>query len=367
MHGTPFPKITVLFVICLLLFCSKVFGQKKVDDGDVDITKCWSYPLGDAAGEQILTVGNRVFLGLPGAKIESLARDGKKIWSAEFGGEISSNIIAVDSGLFFTTSAVSNDSAKLSGGKLRWISKETGVTNWTVALPDGERYYLKIFNETVIVVSQNGTVESVDAKIGNIKWRRQIAEGFVANPSFTATSLTVATTGKQLFTISLSSGEIELMRKVAFNVTALSTTENGKLIVGDERGNVFTMNGDDRPIWNFKTGGAISNILSISDNILVASHDNFVYFLVARNGGRIWKKRFAGRVAQLMNVSDRLAVVSSFEERGAVLTDLSNGRVAGQIIFEEDESLVAALTVSDGVVFIVTDKAAYAYGLNGCP
>ena len=366
MHSTPFPKIAVLFVISSVLLCPNVFGQKKADV-EVDVSKCWSYPLGDAAGEQIVTDDTRIFLELSGARIEALSLDGKKIWSSELGGEISSNILALNGSLFFTTSVVSSDATKAGGNKLRWVSKETGITNWTVILPDASRYFLAGFNDTVIVVSKNGAVESIDARNGTVKWTRQIAEGFVAEPSFTGTNLTIATAANQLFGISFATGEIESMRKVSFGVTAVNAAANGKLVVGDERGNVFTVAGDDRPIWTFKTGAAISNIVNLANNILVASHDNFVYYLAAKNGGRVWKRRFPRRVAHMANVSDRFALISSYEERGGILTDLSNGRVAGQIAFEEGERLVAEPIVSSGLVFVLTNATLYAYSLNGCP
>ncbi len=366
MHGTPFPKITVLFVVCLVLLCSSLFGQKRAN-AEVDVSKCWSYPLVGVTADQIAADESSVFVGTTGAKIEALSREGKKIWSSEFGGEISSNIIASDSSLFFTTSVISDDSTKPGGSKLRWVSKETGITNSTLTLPDAARYYISVFNGAIIVVSKNGAIESVDAKSSNVKWSRQIAEGFIAEPSFTTDRVFVATTGKQIFGVLLASGEIDSIRKVPFGVTALSAGANGELVIGDERGNVSRLNGVDKPIWTFKTGGEILIIIKAADNFLVASHDNFVYFLVARNGGRVWKKRLAGRVGQIAKVNDSFALISNFEERGAVLTDLSNGKVAGRIIFSDDESLVSRPVVSNGLIFTLTNAAVYAYSLNGCP
>ena len=366
MHRTPFPKILALFLICSFSLCSSLLGQKKAAV-EVDVTKCWSYPLGDTASERIASDGSSVFLAMGGAKVEALSVDGKKIWSSEFGGAISSNILVADSGLFLVTSTISSDAVKTGGSILRSISKETGITTWTLKLPDAERHFLDSFNGAVIVVSKNGAIVSIDAKNGNVKWKREITEGFVAKPAFTGASVIVATTGKQIFGVSLATGEVDSMRKVPYVVTALNAAANGETIEGDERGNVSALNGTDKPIWKFKTGGEISSIFAVGDHLLVTSHDNFVYFLVGRNGGRVWKKRLAGRVAQIANVMDRYALISSFEEHGAVLTFLSNGRVAGQIKLGEDETFTSPPIVSNGLIFALSNKTANAYSLNGCP
>src|SRR5690242_20130591 len=131
MRFTPLLKINSL-VFCLLIFSGSMFAQKNRDE-QVDIAKCWAYPLPDG-GERASSDANHVFVGADGAKIDALSPDGKKIWSSEFGGEARSNMIAADSGLIVATSSVSLADEKVVGSRLRSISKDTGITNWTVSL-----------------------------------------------------------------------------------------------------------------------------------------------------------------------------------------------------------------------------------------
>src|SRR5664279_2792943 len=140
MFRPPIPKILVLLLLCPYLFYAGVAAQKK-PAAEVDLTKCWSYRIGDAAARQIASDASRVFLGLDGAKIEALSLDGKKIWATELGGELSSNILAPDVGLFLVTSTVAPNASKPAGSVLRALSAETGVTNWTLKLPDAEKYF----------------------------------------------------------------------------------------------------------------------------------------------------------------------------------------------------------------------------------
>ena len=334
---------------------------------EVEISKCWSYPVNGETGESLAVDGVRVYLGLSNAKVEAWSFDSKKMWTTELGGDISSNILAVDSGLFLVTS-LSSDTGRSGGSLLRSLSKETGITNWTLKLPDAEKYFLGSFNGSLIVVSKSGVIQSVDAKSGTVEWKREIADGFAAAPAFDGGKVIVATTAKQIFAISLVSGEIISMRKLSFGVTALGETSSGQMIAGDERGNVSSLSaGAEKPYWNFKSGGEISAVFTIGDHMLVTSHDNFVYFLFNRNGGVMWKKRLTGRVSQISLYADRFALVTSYDQHGAVLTDLTNGKVAGQIAFGEDENLVYSPVISNGLIFTLTNKAAYAFSINDCP
>lgn len=342
-----------------------IFGQAK-PTAEVDVTKCWAYTLNNQNGEAVATDGSRVVLGLGSGKVEALSFDGNKMWATELGGDIRSNIVSIDSGVFLVTS-VTGDDGKSGVSVLRNLSKETGITTWKLNLPGAEGHFLASYNGTIVIVSKNGTIQSVDAKAGTVKWNRQIADGFASAPAFDGGNVIVATTVKQIFAVSLVSGEIISMRKAPFGITALGESDSGQVIAGDERGNVTSfVAGAENAYWSFKSGGEISAVFPIADHVLITSHDNFVYFLFNRNGGVMWKKRLPGRISQIGLYADKFALVTSFEQHGAVLTDLTNGKVAGQIAFGEEERLVSAPVMSNERIFILTDKAVYAFSVNGC-
>lgn len=361
------PKRVIFTAIFVCLLASGLFGQVK-PAGEVDITKCWVYKTPDSDGRLIAADGSRVFLGLAGAKIEAIALDGKLMWRSVFGGEIVSNLLPLDSGLFLVTSTVSTDATKPGGSVLRSISKETGITNWTLKLPDADNHVISAFNATIIVVSKSGVIESVGAKTGLVRWKRELANGFAGEPAFDVSRAYVATTAKQIFGVSLASGEIDSMRKVAFDVTSIGETSNGDIVTGDDHGNVSLLTGDsDKPYWRFKSGGEISRILPLGDHLLATSHDNFVYYITVGTGTVSWKKRLSGRVSQIGSLLGRFVLVSAYDEHSAVLTDLTNGKVAGQIAFAPDEILVASPISSNGIIFVLSSEAVYSFCLNGCP
>ena len=363
MHRFFLPKITSLFIFTLFALVLTAAGQA-TPVSEITLSRCWVYPTTET-GLALASDSAHVFIGADGAKVETLSPDGKKIWATELGGDLSSNLLPSEKGLLLATST-ERPAGEKAASVLRSLSKETGITNWTLKLPDAERHFLGLNNGAVIIVSKSGTIESVDTTDGTIKWKRDIADGFVAEPVFSTAGVIVAAKANQIFSVSIATGEIESLRKSVYAVTSLGELASGEIVAGDERGNVLTLNGTDKPLWKFKSGGEISRIFVSGENILATSHDNFIYYLSARKGDVDWKKRLAGRVLQLANIADKYVVSMSFEENSAVFTDLATGKVAGQIVFGDGERLVSPPVSANGSIFMLTDRAAYSYSLSGC-
>lgn len=359
--------LTFIFILITRAPAQVMAPRPTPSPSTVEITKCWAYSTGETAHEASASDGSRVFLGGPGAKVEALSLDGKKMWASELGGEINSNLLATESGLFLVTSSIVSDSGKAGGNVLRSLSKETGITNWTLKMPESHSHFLGIATGLVMVVSTSGVVQAIDGKSGAVKWKRELAEGFTSPPAFTNERVYVASTDKQIFGISIPSGEISLVRKLPYRATAIGWIGENDLAFGDERGNLTSIAvSSGKRNWKFKSGGEITGIVAVNDHLLATSHDNFVYWLKQRNGGVAWKKRFPGRVTQTVNVLDRFALISSFEDHGAVLADLVNGKIVGQIVVNENETLAGTPIVSDGLILILTNRSAFGFRLNGC-
>jgi outer membrane protein assembly factor BamB len=353
-------------LICILVLAVFVNGQAK-PSVEVDVSKCWSYPVPADGGSKLSTDGSRVFIGLEGSKIEALSLDGKKMWSSEFGGSISSNLLATKSGLVVVTSTVSNGEGKQVGSVLRSLSKETGITGWTLKLPDADRHFLYAFEGSVLVVSLSGVIQSLDEKSGSLKWKREIAEGFTASPVFEGGRAAVATAGNQLFVVLLASGQIDSFRKWDLPVTAIGAGSGGELYVGDERGNLsLLLNLSGKVSWKFRAGGEISSVSAAGDHILATSHDNFVYFLGRSRGSVDWKRRLTGRASEVVNFVDRFALIAGSDSSSIVFVDLGSGKVAGQIALGDDENLVHPPMIANGLILILTNEAAYSFSISGC-
>lgn len=327
---------------------------------EITLTRCWSYAV-DGAGE-FVSAGTVTFVASSGGRIEALSADGKKLWASELGGEVSSNIVASESSVFVATSVVSTRESTL-----RSLSTATGVTNWTIKLPDSARHYLVKSNGSVNVVSTGGILQAVDEKTGSGKWQRNIADKFDAQPAINGLKITLATGNKQLFDVSHSTGEIGSMRTMSHRLTALTSAANGYLFVGDERGNILShVNGSEKPSWKFKSGGEISHLAAAGDHVLAASHDNFVYAILAKNGHVEWKKRLSGRATNIAIVAGKYAIITSAEEQGAMLVELANGRVVSQTILGQGEAVIGAPLYANGQIYLLTNRSISGYSINGC-
>lgn len=359
-------QISVLIVIVVCLQAAFVPGQD-LPLKEIDIVKCWEYAISDTPAAVLATDGDLILVGNGTGRVDALSADGKKLWSSELGGFFTSNLLATPAGLYVVTSTQRSEAEHTGGSVLRSLSKITGITNWSLKLSDADRHFLAVHNGEVLIASLTGEIQSNGAGAGGVKWKRKITESFAATPVFQAAKVHIASNGMQIFTVLLNNGEIETMRKATFPVSALGQTATGELVVGDERGNLslFT-NGIFKAAWKFKAGGQISEIVPIGVNLLVTSHDNFVYYLASRNGDVLWKKRLISRILPISTLADKYAMISSFEDELLLIVDLSNGKVAGQIAFAVGETVSAAPVTAENSIIILTNKAVYSYSPGRC-
>lgn len=179
-----FLKSFLLLLLCTNVLLFSAYSQT-TQAREIDLSKCWSYPMSETGSELALD-SSRVFLGSAKAKVEALSYSGKKLWASELGGDIISNISPLESGLFFVTASTAIGAERVGPGVLRSLSKETGITNWTLKLPDADKYFIGGFNGSVVIVANSGLIHSVDMKSGAVKWSREIAASSVAKPVFTS-------------------------------------------------------------------------------------------------------------------------------------------------------------------------------------
>lgn len=153
-------------------------------------------------------------------------------------------------------------------------------------------------------------------------------------------------------------------RSAAPDKTSVSASAGDTIILGNDAGLVTSLSGSG-PVWKFKTGGAISAVIAVGDRFVVISRDNFVYSLRARNGGLEWKRRMPGRIAHYAAGKDYL-LVSSFDQHGASLIDLSTGRVAGQLVLDGDDQIGLDPVIVGDKFVIGTNAGLSGYSLSGC-
>jgi len=365
MYRRVFPRYILSLILCIYL--ATFVGRAQVrSDSQVLLTKCWTL-VTSPTGRLLALNANTAFIGSDGAKIEAVSADGKKVWSSEFGGVIISNLLAADNDLYFVTSTASDGAEKIGTSVLRSISSDTGITNWTVKLPDAVWYALYRDTGSIISVAQSGTIGAIATNDGAIKWSSRISQELVSTPAFFENTVYIATAEQEVMAVSLENGKVERTRKLPYGITALGIVKGGDLVVGDERGNLISFDGTvEKVLWKYKSGGEVSGLAFTGNHLVATSYDNFVYCLSTGRGDVEWKKRFTGRIGFAAILSDDLAAITTLNESGGVMVDLANGKAAAQFVMLDGEFVTAKPLGVGGYFYVLTNRGISAYSIDGC-
>ena len=332
-------------------------------DVPVEFSKCWTYSEPDSNFSSVTTDEVNAYLGSAGARIAAVSiSNGNKLWTSEFGGEIASNLLSTDGGLFVVTDSVSTDAAKPRESTLRVLSKVTGIPNKTIPLTAADSFQLGVDSGSVIVVSKGGDIYAFDPATSALKWTRKPTGGVNGKAYIGGGKIIIGTTDGQILRLSSITGEIELTVKADSAPTAVRSTVDGKIVYGDARGRVVAV--DER--WKFRSGAQISNIYEANGALVVTSFDNFVYFLTLGGGGVIWKKRMAGRIADVSFTGTNSLLIFTFGGDTAVLAELKKGKTIGQIAFPQPTETVDIPDTSTETSVFTSNGTAYSFSTKPC-
>lgn len=356
------PSSTGLSAVFLLLsvIASDIVPQTP-SNAEIVPALCWRFA-SRSVPRYAAVDGNVAVITSDGGNLEAVSTiDGKLIWSTDLGGDIVSNVVQAGRRSWVVSLMGPETSPQPI---LRAVSTETGLAAWNIRLPHDEQYYLAASNGNVIVTSSSGAIQSISSESGKIVWKRESPGPIAAAPIVAGAKITLLLRNSALTLVDASSGSILSTRGLSNRPTAVASLASGELILGDDRGNISVLNGGEKPLWRFKTGGEVSRLTVVGDSILAASHDNFVYSLSLK-GDVIWKRRMAGRVVEARVLDDRSVIMAGLDDRVAVIGDLRDGRTIGQIPLEDSEGVTnSMLTGRD--LYLLTDRALVKLTSAGC-
>jgi outer membrane protein assembly factor BamB len=292
---------------------------------------------------------------------------GHPIWQSEFGGEVVSNIVTDPTSAFFASNPAAKEGVKPDSTTLRSVSKQTGITVWSAALPYSEKSYLGVDINYILAVTGDGAVVAVDKKDGTVKWQANVDKKLAAAPHFTEKYIGLAAESSEIFLISSQNGERLSQVTSPFPAISVFIPDVNTLISGDRKGNVWAMDILTKQVrWKFKNGAQISSITGAGENILVSSYDNFVYQMSPANGNVLWKRRLPGRVIERPLVTRDFAVVRVLGEPEVSFIDLKSGKILGKILSEGEDDITTALITGPGSVALGKSDGIYLYSVNNC-
>ena len=360
-------SVGVLLGLTILIPVSSSAAQSdsRVTDPPL-LKKCWNYPVGPS--EQALA-GDiaRIFIGEPNAKIEAISVDtGAKLWTSDLGGIIVSNLFVGDRNLYIATRSVGSDPSQIRT-KLWGLNKESGLTAFNIELNAPGQVRLGGVGQRVFTVS-DGSIAAIDGSTGATLWSHSLPPTVSARPVILNERIILAKGDRVISTIAAANGEVISRVQTKFITTAIAWHDTDTMIVGDERGNLSSLDAaSGRTNWKLRQGARISEIDLSGDDLLVTSYDNFIYSVSAGSGKIAWKKRMPGRVSAVPNLPGNLVVTLSKGENTAFVIDAKNGKSLNQLTLEGENTFVQEPVVTANSAIFATVDGIFSYGINGCP
>lgn len=359
----------ILSILIFSLVSADAAGAQRKADPPFLLKKCWVAEL--PTSPQRLSASDNdkvVFFSESSGKVGALdLNSGSRIWQSEFGGEIVSNILTDETSVIFAANPASNPTIRSESTALRSISKQTGITVWSISIPFAEVAYLGTDGTYIFAAGVTGTVLALEKKDGSVKWQTRLDKKLAAAPYFSGRYIVLAAETGEVSLISTLNGERLFQVSPPSLPVTVFLADNNTLISGDKKGNITATDISTRSInWKFKNGAQVSSISAAGENILVASYDNFIYQMSPASGNVLWKRRLPGRVIEKPLVTKDLVVVRVLGEASATFIDLKTGKILGKILSESEDDITTALLTGSNTIILGKTGGIYSYSLNNC-
>lgn len=386
-----FYQLTFAFLI-LTGFNSEIFTQQTSPQSTTLIQRCWEMsPMknesdnkhnpshnkhnpsqnSDSINSRFESNSNPLFFFNEGSLKFLNSHNGKEKWQTETGGEMAAEPLIQGGGIFIVIKPLTKHPRPPYLQKipysLRFINKETGITEWAKTFYNEGDVYLHGFNNTTFLINQKSQIFAFDQKNGEIIWEKSYLGQLSAAPFF-FDDKALLPKADGFILISLIDGGI-IRQEKSFNAKLNSLSANGEtFFFGDERGLIqgFETTSKKRK-WKYRVGGAVSSVNYHKGFILATSLDNFIYYFSAENGKLIWKKRAAGRIVSEPLVFNQTALILVEGSANVLFIDLTDGKVLNQLNFPEDTYFTGNPKKIDEFLVFPTQKKIIAYSFGQCP
>ena len=369
-HKTSLRSWIRVFSIAIALLAFLTFATTGADLADTSETnffnKCWDYKLVPNLSVEMEADQTTVFV--PDIENSLHAIDlstGNKIWSSEVGGNVISNILVVKESIVFATNSPNGLPASAGKTVVRAVSRQTGITLWQADVAASQRIWLGAVNGNAVALGSNGWASSFTSSDGKIVWTSELGLGVTTDPIFHETNLRVGTKTNEVVDIDGQSGKVRKVWKSENVPTAILNDASGRLLVGDDRGNLTAVSADGDRLWNFRNGAQISSVIEYDSEYVVASYDNFIYKL-SRGGNVEWKRRLPGRVNSRVAVLGDTAVIAIVGSGTVYGVNLKNGKILNRIESGDEVSATVASN-RERTGFVMAGPTGLSYYASKCP
>ncbi len=305
----------------------------------------------------------RVYLPLAGGTIIALtARDGRLYWRSDMGGELSASPVADESAIYVASETTGPATEpRRSGGALRALSRESGVTQWMTPLITPVKGSLATGGGKVFAGGSDGRAYAFDKHTGGVLWSIPFGSAFAGQPVLKAGRVYFGSEDGSLLALEESTGRLMWRFRTKGAVRGPVAVDSENVYFGSGDGYVYAVRADRGKLrWRKRTGAGVEAVVLTGDMLLAASLDNFAYLLNDK-GTMLWKKQLPGRISSQPLTIEEAALFTPLSSSAGVVLSLKDGKQVNTLPTEDELTSSASPVLVGDAVIVTTEKGLLAF------
>lgn len=302
----------------------------------------------------------RIYLPLAGGSIVALkAKDGQLYWRTEVGGELSASPVADESAIYVASETVGP--ADATGGALRALGREGGVTQWMTPLVKPLRGALTISGGKLFAGGSDGRAYAFDKRTGGVLWSIPFASPFNGQPVAQAGKVYFGSEDGTLLALEEATGRVLWRYRTKGAVDGPVAVTRDRVFFGSGDGYVYGVSSDKgRLKWRKRTGAGVEAVVLVRDALLAASLDNFAY-LLNLDGSMLWKKQLPGRISAQPLAVEEAALFTPLSSSAGVVLELKDGKQINSLPTEDELTSSASPILVGDAIILTTEHGLLAF------
>lgn len=325
----------------------------------------WEFPTDQTINLTPAASDGFIYLPLAaGALLSIRLSDGGLNWREEAGGEFSASPLADERGVYIASEIMTPKSSHYprATGALRALARKSGVTLWMRTLQSPLRGGLAFTGNKLFGGGTDGRVYAIRKETGEILWMQQFSMAFASQPVVSGGRVYIGSEDGTLFVLDQENGRLLWRYRTRGAVRGPVAVGDGSVFVGSADNYVYALRETDgRVRWRWRTGAEVQAVAYTPRGLVVASLDNFVYFLSLRRGDRLWKRQLAGRIAAQPLIFSDGALFAPLSGDACVALDLRDGKLLNNLPVGEGNNMAASPVLGGQVVLVTTRKGLLAF------
>ncbi len=325
----------------------------------------WQYETEETVDFTPAVRDGTIYVPFSSGQIVSLnGDDGELIWKSETGGHISASPVADEKALFVASESGKANSGfrSQSKGVVRALSLNSGLTMWERILPLPLRGALTSDLRNVYGAGRDGRVYAINKLTGDILWTKHFGEPFEFRPVNNNDLLFLGNMKGDMYALDKKTGAINWRYRTRGALRGSASIFNSKVYFGSADNHVYALDARrGQLLWRVRTGAEVQSVVHTPAGVLVASLDNFVYFLSPDDGGRLWKRQLAGRISAQPLVTADEALLTPLTGDACIVLDLKDGKLLNKLTVGDDNNTSASPVTAGGLLFITTRRGLLAF------